>query len=95
MVVSEIAERAGVPFITPTDREPTITAQGVTWTFRTAPTLDAYAHGAGRAPEAAPRRLALLSDRCIVGLSATEGAYHIGANHVLSPAPDEQGARRD
>lgn len=88
MVVSETAERGGVPFMTPTDLEPTITARGVTWTFRTAPTLDAYAHdllayvmALGERQRRAPRRLALLSDRSIVGLSASEGAYH--AAHQL------------
>jgi ABC-type branched-subunit amino acid transport system substrate-binding protein len=106
MVVSEIAERAGVPFITPTDREPTITARGVTWTFRTAPTLDAYARdllvyvmALGERQRRPPRRLALRSDRSIVGERCRErldlmAAAGVSAVAVLWDAL-EQGASSD
>jgi branched-chain amino acid transport system substrate-binding protein len=83
MVVSVMAERAGVPFLTPSDLEPEITARGLAFTFRTAPILETYARDLlvyVRARSAhlrpPPTRLALLSDSSIVGLGASEGAYH-------------------
>ncbi len=83
MVVSVMAERAAVPFLTPTDLEPEITARGFAFTFRVAPTLDAYARDLliyvkvlGERVRRPPTRLALLSDGSIVGLGASEGAYH-------------------
>jgi branched-chain amino acid transport system substrate-binding protein len=81
IVVSQVAERSGVPFVTPTDLEPEITARGFAGTFRTAATLDDYARDLlgyvrtlGERQGRPPRRLAILSDSSKVGRSAAEGA---------------------
>ncbi len=78
IVVSEISERSRVPFITSTDLEPAITARGFAFTFRTGPTLDAYARDLlvyirGLGASRPPRRLALLSESSTMGHIAADG----------------------
>lgn len=83
MIVSVMAERAGLIFLTPGDLEPEITGRSLAFTFRTGPTLEAYARdllafvrARGERLSRPPTRLALLSERSLMGLGASEGAYH-------------------
>lgn len=103
IVVSEIAERSGVSFITPTDLEPAITARGFAFTFRIGPTLDAYVHDLlaylrelGVAVGRPPRRLAVLSENSIVGQIAGDGvrraAGSLGFEVVDATTYDPAGA---
>ena len=69
-VVSEIAERARVPFVTPTDLEPEIIRPSHSFTFRTVATVAArardllgYVRELGRRTRQPPRRLAIVSER--------------------------------
>lgn len=43
IISTQIAERAGVPFLTAYDIDPAITARGFKYTFRASPLIDAYA----------------------------------------------------
>jgi branched-chain amino acid transport system substrate-binding protein len=85
MVVSAMAERAAVPFLTPTDLEPDITARGLAFTFRVAATLEVHARDLliyvkvlSERMRRPPRSLALLSAHSILGLVASECAYNAG-----------------
>jgi branched-chain amino acid transport system substrate-binding protein len=86
LMVSEIAQRWRVPFITPTDLEPSITSRGFTFTFRTTATIGAYARellafvrALGQQAGTPPRRLAILSQRSVVGETAAAGARQVAA----------------
>lgn len=81
LVVGDVAERSGVPLLTTTDLEPTLTSRGYRFTFRAIPAFPALALGllaaarteAGR-PGRPARRLALLSERSVIGEAALEAA---------------------
>ena len=70
VVVSQIGERARVPFITPTDVDPLITGRGFKYSFRLPPLIDAYAKDLlgfaaemGKATGSPARKLAVLLHR--------------------------------
>jgi branched-chain amino acid transport system substrate-binding protein len=108
MLVSELAQRWRVPFITPTDLEPILTSRGNTFTFRTAATVDAHAHdllafvrALGQRAGAPPRRLAIVSQRSVMGEVAAEGARRaaegfgydvVGTTLYATDAPGDIGA---
>jgi branched-chain amino acid transport system substrate-binding protein len=77
IIATQVAERAGIPFITAYDIDPAITARGFKYTFRASPLIDAYARDmvtfvkllSEKHGKAAPRLVAF-SENSIAGQSA-------------------------
>lgn len=81
LVAGDVSERAGIPLLTTTDLDPLLTARGHRFTFRAIPGLPALARAllsAARAEASRAgrpsRRLALLSERSVLGEAALEAA---------------------
>jgi branched-chain amino acid transport system substrate-binding protein len=84
IVATQIAEREGVPFVTPTDVDPLITSRGFKYTFRTSPIVESYARDlltyvkeVGEKNGKPAKKLAVLSENSIVGQSSVEGAQRV------------------
>lgn len=84
IVATQIAERAGVPFVCATDVDPLITSRGFKYTFRTSPLVSAYAADLlgyikelGEKTGKPAKKVAILSENSIVGQSSVEGATKV------------------
>jgi branched-chain amino acid transport system substrate-binding protein len=105
VVVSQIGERARVPFITPTDVDPLITGRGFKYSFRLPPLIDAYAKDLlgfaaemGKATGSPARKLAVLCENSIIGQSASKAAAKLGQElgfEVVDVSTYDAAAQRD
>jgi branched-chain amino acid transport system substrate-binding protein len=105
VVVSQIAERSGVTFMTPTDVDPLITGRGFKFSFRLPPLVGAYAKDLlgyavemGKATGKPARRLAILCENSIIGQSAAKAAGQIGKDlgfQVVDASTYDAAAQRD
>jgi len=79
LVVTQVAERNQVPFITSTDVEPLITERGFRYTFRTSPLVNAYGRDIltwvkeqGERTGIVARKVAFISENSVVGQSSVQ-----------------------
>lgn len=86
IIATQVAERAGIPFITAYDIDPAITARGFKYTFRASPLIDAYARdvltfikGLSERNGRPVKRVVVFSENSIAGQSANRAAVKTAA----------------
>jgi len=85
MVVTQVAERHRIPFVTGSDGAPIITQRGFKYTFRAAPTMVNYgkdvvyfAKDMGKKTGKAVKKMAVLCENSIFGVSGGDEAVKFG-----------------
>lgn len=93
LIASQIAERNSVPFVTPSDFDPSLTGRGFKYTFQTDPfqtehvrQMLAFCAEQGKKSGSPARKLGIICDNTVVGQSAQKSFEQMASAHGFQVA---------